>query len=174
MTTTKSKHGETARRIYAVLHRNPDLTCNEIAERLPDLTTAAVSCALHKMKKNGSIEVRGRKHNGNTGLGAKSARTYHVKYKTAKVKTAKVKTPKAAPRVTEPKPEIEVMMLRHLGNISSVLIELNDNNKALIDLLKDTVEDLANTKEQLETTEVRLQLALARRNWWDALKERFA
>lgn len=186
-----TKRGETARRIYAVLKREPDLTAAEIKERLPNMTHAAVSCALHKMKKNGVVEVRKRKviRNSKYGSGPKTADSYHVKYKTGALppapktkrvqrlspvveaqattmvkakpvwtKPAKVAEPKVAPQ-----PEREVIMMRYLTDIYKSMNSLAEQQEALIGLLKDTLVDLAETKEELDRER-------ERRNWWDKLK----
>lgn len=170
MGTVKTKRGETARRIFAVLKCNPDLTVAEIMGHLPDLTRSAVGCALHKMQKNGSVEVRGRKTVRDTGgPGPKTAPTYHVKYKSGTI----IK-PKPKPKVEAPKPQIdrakeyEAAYREEFERHGETHRELRDAlamHEEALRLLLDTMVDLAETKHEL---------AQAQRNWWDKFKGWFA
>lgn len=188
-----TKRGDTARRIYAVLKRNPGLTRAEVAAYMPDLTPNAVACMLSKMKKDGSVEARGRKMlRPDATVGAKTAPTYHVKYKSGAVPTKpKVKPKPKAPKVRrvspvvhaqaawsvadiKPEPEgpktpvaeREVLVLRHLTDIYEALNLMTDQQDALIAILKDTLL-------QLNATERELDRERQRRNWWDKIKEMF-
>jgi hypothetical protein len=185
MDTNKTTRGETARRIYAVLHRNPDLTSAEIMERLPDLTPSALNCALHKMKKRGAVEVRGRKAINNPGKGPKTAYTYGVKYKSGAVPKSKPKkaaTPKVeAPKVEVPKVDIELvrvlsagkskkpepktdeLVLQHLADIYKSMHFMAEQHDKLIRVLDDTLTQLRETEEALAEE-------MERRNWWDRVK----
>jgi hypothetical protein len=147
---TKSARGETARRIYTVLHRNPDLTAEELCGWLPDLTVAAIRSALSKMEKRGAVAVRGVKSTRSNGCG-RHANVYHVKYKSGAVQAAKPK--KVAPPKKAPTPEVKAPK--------------PSREAELIGILRDTLIDLAETKQALEA-------AQARRNWWDAVKGWFA
>ena len=64
-----------------------------------------------------------------------------------------------------PKTEREVLTLRHLADIYKSLHQLAEQQDALIAVLKDTLIDLAETKEELEQE---------RRIWWDKFKGWFA
>jgi len=66
---------------------------------------------------------------------------------------------------TTPTAEREVLVLRHLGDIYKALNLMTEQQEALIAVLKDTLTDLAETKEELEQE---------RRNWWDKVKGWFA
>lgn len=187
MSVKRTPKGETARRIYSVLKRNPDLTAYEVHKHLPDLTYAAVCCAITSMQKQGTVESRGKRmilREG--GKNPHPCNTYHVKYKSrakaepkrklktqvkpvVKQVTPKVEKPKTVPMVT-----LSDDLLRHLGNISKTLQDLNhnnhqiiSNNKQLLDLLSGTLEDLAETKRDLHE-------AQTQRGWWTKTKEWFA
>jgi hypothetical protein len=196
MTTNRTEKGETARRIYAALHRNPGLTSAEIAERLPDLTPVAVQCALHKMKKRGAVEVRGRKVVRETVTsGSKSAPTYHVKYKSGAITPPKPKPkPKkaAAPKVKVPKvkvlgtveaPKVDAELVRVLSAGKSkksepktdelVLQHLADIYKSMHFMAEQhdkLIQILDDTLAQLRETEEALAEEMERRNWWDRVK----
>lgn len=195
MTIIGAAKGETARRIYAVLHRNPDLTTAEIAERLPDLTPSALNCALHKMKKRGAVEVRGRKAITNPGKGPKTAYTYGVKYKSGAITPPKPKPkPKkaAAPKVEAPKvkvlgtveaPKVDAELVRVLSAGKSkksepktdelVLQHLADIYKSMHFMAEQhdkLIQILDDTLAQLRETEEALAEELERRNWWDRVK----
>lgn len=190
-----TKRGDTARRIYAVLKRNPGLTRAEVAAYMPDLTPNAVACMMSKMKKEGAVEVRGRKMiRPDATAGSKTAPIYHVKYNSRpkpqpkpKLKQnppAKVLRPVQTPAVHAPaawsvadiKPEPEgpktpvaereVLVLRHLTDIYEAMNLMTDQQDALIAILKDTLL-------QLNATERELDRERQRRNWWDKVKELF-
>ncbi len=190
-----TKRGETARRIYAVLKRNPGLTRAEVATHLPDLTPNAVACMISKMKKDGSVELRGRKMlRPDATAGAKTAPTYHVKYKSGAVPPKPKAKPKKVRRVVEapkpvvntkpawsvadikpepegpktPKAEREVLVLRHLTDIYKSMSIMTNQQDALIAILKDTLLQLDATERALER-----ERSWARRNWWDKIKEMF-
>ena len=196
MTIIGAAKGETARRIYAVLHRNPDLTSAEIMERLPDLTPAAISSALYKMKKRGAVETRGTKRLPREGTGRKTTPLYHVKYKSGaitppkpkskpkKVKAPKVEAPKVeAPKVEAPKVDAELVRVLSAGKskqpepmppVSNRFVEAYER---LAMLHSETLLELNETKEQLAQAQNELMLAdkaiAERRSWWDKLKDWF-
>lgn len=194
MTIIGAAKGETARRIYAVLHRNPDLTSAEIAERLPDLTPAAISSALYKMKKRGAVEVRGNKRLPREGKGRKTTPLYHVKYKSnavPKPKPKKVKAPKVeAPKVkvlgTVEVPKVDAELVRVLSAGKSkqpepmppVSSRFTEAYERLAMLHSETLLELNETKEQLAHTQNELMLAdKAIENhscWWCSLKKVFS
>ena len=94
----RTKKGETARLIYKLLHRNPDMTTPEIAAQLPHLSPSGVQTMVSRMHLRGEIESRGKK----TCIAPSGKRytysTYHVKYKT---RSAPKYEPKPKPK---PKP----------------------------------------------------------------------
>ncbi len=190
MVTTRRKKGETAQRIYKLLHRNPDLTTNEICKHLSDVPPGTVQITVSRMRRKGQIEARGTKTERTPAGKMVPYNTYHVKYNSRPRPTVKPKVrpiPKVeAPKVVAPppmanvapiKPEPEgpvtpvaareVVMLRHLGDIYKALHTLTEQQDALIGVLKDTLADLAETKDELEQER-------QRRNWWDKLKGLFA
>jgi predicted transcriptional regulator len=175
MTIIGAAKGETARRIYAVLHRNPDLTSAEIATHLSDLTPAAVQSALHKMKKRGAVEVRGSKVVRPTATkGPKTAPTYHVKYKSGAVTPPKQKPkPKKveAPKVEAPKVEAPKKVEYALSDYA----KLAEAYKSLAVMYRDTVYELADVRNQLMFTQRALadKVIAERRSWWDKLKDWF-
>lgn len=203
MTIIGAAKGETARRIYAVLHRNPDLTSAEIMERLPDLTSAAVHSALYKMKKRGAVEVRGTRHVPREGKGRKTAPVYHVKYKSNAVLKPKKKAPERvrAPRVhwvdLQPKSKkVEVLGTVEVPKVDAELVRALSAGKSkqpepmppvsnrfveayerLAMLHSETLLELNETKEQLAQVQNELMLAdkaiAERRSWWDKLKDWF-
>ncbi len=154
MNRVKTKKGETIRRVYAILHRNSGMTSMEVAALMPDLTIIAVQCALHKMKMQGAVEVRGKRQLLNPKGRNASYDVYHVKYKSGAIHKPKGKSvpeAKIAPPMT-----------------ASEAAKLIAHNKYLSQLLKDALEDVAEKEKQLEA-------AMRRRlNWWDAVKEWFA
>lgn len=210
MATTKAKPGETTDRIYKLLHRNPNLTTNEIAACLPDISPAAVQVAVSRMCQRGEIERRGRKVKLTSAGKRFPFHTYHVKYNSRlkpqpKKKRAKVPRvveapkpqpaapselqkliddwieepvapPMEPPKVARAKPEPEgpttpiaereVLVLRHLTDIYKALSLMTEQQDALIEVLKGTLADLAETKEELDRER-------QRRNWWDRLKDLF-
>jgi hypothetical protein len=121
------------------------------------------------MKRNGAVEVRSRKavRDYGVGVGPKTADTYHVKYKTGTVSKAqaKPKVKNQEPRII-PKPETEVLVLRHLADLYRGMSLIIDQQDALIEVLKGTLADLAETKDELEQER-------QRRNWWDKVKGLF-
>ena len=179
MDTNKTARGETARRIYAVLHRNPDLTSAEIMERLPDLTPAAISSALYKMKKRGAVEVRGNKRLSREGSGRKTTPLYHVKYKSNAVPKPKkvkvlgtVKAPKvdaelvrvlSAGKSKKPEPKTDELVLQHLADIYKSMHFMAEQHDKLIQILDDTLTQLRDAEEALAEE-------MERRNWWDRVK----
>lgn len=191
METTKTKRGETATRIYKLLHRNPDLTTNEIAAQLPDVSPSMVQVTVSRMSKQGRLESRGRKVEVGPNGRNNSHKTYHVKYgsrpvvekpkpkvrRTPIVEAPKVVNtqPKWTPPVAKPEPqppatpvaEREVLALRHLADIYKAMSLMTEQQDALIEVLKGTLSDLAETKEALDRER-------QRRNWWDKLKDLFS
>ena len=211
MTTTRAKRGETADRIYKLLHRNPNLTTNEIASHLPDVSSATVQVTVSRMCQRGEIERRGRKVERTPSGKLVPFHTYHVKYNSRpkpqpKKKRAKVPRvveapkpqpaasnelqkliddwieepvvpPMEPPKVARAKPEPEgpttpiaereVLVLRHLTDIYKALSLMTEQQDALIEVLKGTLADLAETKEELDRER-------QRRNWWDRLKDLFS
>lgn len=183
MTIIGAAKGETARRIYAVLHRNPDLTSAEIMERLPDLTSAAVQSALYKMKKRGAIETRGTKRLSREGKGRKTTPLYHVKYKSGAVPKPKPKKVEVLGTVEAPKVDAELVRVLSAGKskqiepmppVSNRFVEAY---KRLAMLHSETLLELNETKEQLAQVQNELMLAgkatAERRSWWDKLKDWF-
>lgn len=190
MVTTKAKRGETATRIYKLLHRNPDLTTNEIASHLPDVSPGMVQVTVSRMCQRGELERRGKKNEvGPTGR-VIPHNTYHVKYKSRPRPQPKKKTkvlraveapkvvgtqqPPWQPPVAKPEPEgpktpvaeREVLIMRHLTDIYKAMHLMTDQQDALIEVLKGTLADLAETKDELDRER-------QRRNWWDKLKGLF-
>lgn len=105
MTTTRAKRGETVDRIYKLLHRNPNLTTNEIASHLPDVSSATVQVTVSRMCQRGEIERRGRKVERTPSGKLVPYHTYHVKYNSRPKPQPKKKRAKV-PRVVEaPKPQ---------------------------------------------------------------------
>ena len=192
MVTTKAKRGETATRIYKLLHRNPDLTTNEIASHLPDVSPGMVQVTVSRMCQRGELERRGKKNEvGPTGRVVPHS-TYHVKYKSRPrpqpKKKTKVLRAVEAPKVVRPAPgmppqvvrakpepegpttptaEREVLVLRHLTDIYKAMNLMTEQQDALIQVLKVTLADLAETKDELDRER-------QRRNWWDKLKDLFS
>lgn len=192
MVTTKAKKGETAARIYKLLHRNPDLTTNEIASHLPGVSSATVQVTVSRMCQRGELERRGKKpETGPTGRMIQHS-TYHVKYNSRpkpqpKLKLKKqppvVEAPKVVgtqqppwqPPVAKPEPEgpttpmaeREVLVLRHLTDIYKAMNLMTEQQDALIQVLNVTLADLAETKDELDRER-------QRRNWWDKLKDLFS
>lgn len=221
MTTTRAKRGETADRIYKLLHRNPDLTTNEIASLLPGVSSTVVQLTVSRMRQRGEIERRGRKVEQTPSGKLVPYHTYHVKYNSRpkpKPKKKRAKVPRVveapkpqptvsgalqkliddwieepvappveAPKVVRPAPQMppqverakpepggpttpvaerEVLALRHLSDIYKTLNFMADQQEALIEVFKDTLTDLAKTKEELDRER-------QRRNWWDRLKDLF-
>jgi len=68
---------------------------------------------------------------------------------------------------TTPIAEREVLIMRHLADIYRAMNLMTDQQEALIEVLKGTLMDLAETKEELEQER-------QRRNWWDKVKGLFA
>ena len=209
MVTTRARKGETAQRIYKLLHRNPDLTTNEIASQLPDVSPGMVQVTVSRMCQRGELERRGKKNEvGPTGRVVPHS-TYHVKYKSRprpqpkKPKLKLKKQPQPAintevqkildewasewdapdvvdtqpvwnPSVAKPEPEgpttpmaeREVLIMRHLTDIYKAMHLMTDQQDALIEVLKGTLADLAETKDELDRER-------QRRNWWDKLKGLF-
>ena len=190
----RTKNGDTARRIYKLLHRNPDLTTLEVAAQLPYLTQAAVQTMISRMHKRGEIESRGKKMQLGPNGRWRSYSTYHVKYKARSA--PEVEVPKAAwsaadirpepegsvipvaeckvmPVISEPEgpvtpvAEREVLVLRHLTDIYKAMALMTEQQDTLIEVLKGTLMDLAETKDELERER-------QRRNWWDKVKGLFA
>lgn len=193
MARKQTKRGETTSRIYKLLHRNPDMTTNEVAAHLPDATMSMVQTSISRMFQRGQIGSRGKKYEmGPTGR-MTPHKTYHVKYNyqpAAKPKqkpkvrsTPIVAAPKPVvdtqpvwqPPVAKPEPEgpktpkaeREVLVLRHIADIYKAMNLMTDQQDALIEVLKGTLADLAETKEELDRER-------QRRNWWDKLKGLFS
>lgn len=190
MLMKRRKKGETAQRIYKLLHRNPDLTTNEIRQHLPDLSSETVQVTISRMRKKGQIEERGKKTQLSPSGVARQYNTYHVKYKSRprlkvepksqpapKVEAPKVVTPSPMANVAPIKPEPEgpvtpvaereVLVLRHLTDIYKTLNLMAEQQEALIAVLKDTLTDLAETKRELEE-------AQKARSFWGTIKGWFA
>lgn len=185
MVTTKAKKGGTAQRIYNLLRRNPDLTTNEIAQHLPDVSPGMVQVTVSRMRQRGEIGVRGKKfETGSTGKSVPH-NTYYAK-RNVKKKPALTLKKQPAPKPvvatqptwnpapikpepegpTTPMAEREVLVLRHLTDIYKSLSIMTEQQEALIEVLKGTLADLAETKDELEQER-------QRRNWWDKVKELF-
>lgn len=191
MAKKQTKRGETTARIYKLLHRNPDMTTNEIAAYLPDATPSMVQTSVSRMFQRGQIGSRGKKSELCPSGRLVSHKTYHVKYNyQPEVKSKPKQKPKVrrAPIVEAPKPvvaappptpkvepegpktpkaEREVLVLRHIADIYKALSLMTDQQDALIEVLKGTLADLAETKEELERER-------QRRNWWDKFKGLFS
>jgi hypothetical protein len=169
---TKSARGETARNIYAILHRKPDQTAEELQKHLPHLTIAAIRSALSKMEKRGAVAVRGVKSTRSNGCG-RHAHVYHVKYKSGAVPAAKPKkvTPKAQPKPKrDMAAEYEAVYRQEFERHGDTLAELQKATAAhqrTVELLIEALDDLAETRQALEA-------AQTRRNWWDAVKGWFS
>lgn len=209
----RTKKGETARLIYKLLHRNPDMTTPEIAAQMPHLTPSGVQTMVSRMHSRGEIESRGKKTTISPSGKRYTYSTYHVKYKTRsapkyepklrpkpKTKPAPANVqefiddwieepaapPVEAPKVEAPKPawkplpvipepegpttpiaEREVLIMRHLADIYRAMNLMTDQQEALIDVLKGTLIDLAETKQELEE-------AQKARGFWGTIKGWFA
>lgn len=175
MQTTKRKVGKTNQRIYNLLRSNPDMTTNEIKAHMPDLNPGTVQVAVSRMYYRGELGSRSRKLEASPTGRMTAHNTYHVKYKAYPApkpqKVKKTRTPKVeAPKVVgtpqpawqpegsmTPTAEHEVLVLRHLGDIYKAMNTLAEQQDALIEVLKGTLVDLAETKAELE--EERL-------GWW--------
>jgi len=93
------------------------------------------------------------------------------------VEAPKVVTPHPMANVLPIKPELEgpvtptaereVLVLRHLSDIYKALNLLAEQQEALIEVLKGTLADLSETKEELDRER-------QRRNWWDKIKGLFS
>lgn len=186
MTTTKRKKGETAERIYKLLHRNPDLTTSEISEHLSDLPTKTVHLAVSRMRQRGEIDSRGGKVRFLDSGRRHTSRTYHVKYNVKPKPRPKTK-PKVKPPLllnveapkdrmrsgpvvaspTTPVAEREVLMVRRLDAVSESLRQLSEQNELMVDILRGTLDQLVETQKQLDKAETR-------RNWWDVFKGWFS
>jgi hypothetical protein len=156
---------------------NPDLTAYEIHKHLPDITYAAVTCAITSLQKKGAVESRGKRmimREG--GKNPHPCNTYHVKYKTqakaepkrklkTQVKPVVKQVQVAAPNQTERNIET---IARILENMNSSYRTVADNNEKLIALLTDTLDDLAETKRALHEAQ------MMHRGWWAKTKEWFA
>ena len=185
---TRTKKGETANRIHKLLRRSPNLTTKEIKLHLPDLSTMAVQSMVSRMYRDGILDSRGRKPEVGDSGKTVSQKTYYVKYKSRsqpgpeveapEVEAPKVEAPKVkAPRAIEPDPEPEILpppraerevvMLRHLADIYKALNQLAEQQDALLAVLKGTLKDLFETKEELDRER-------QRRNWWDKIKGLFS
>lgn len=202
MLTKKRKRSETAQRVYTLLKNNPDLTTNEICRRLSDLSGSAVQTAISRMFISGELESRGKEYLPSADGKMLPHKTYHVKYKVrpsrnstkpkkpSKQPAPKVMQPKLVvdtqpvwnPAQTKPEPEgpttptaeREVLVLRHLSDIYKALNLMTEQQDALIEVFKGTLADLAETKNELEMTQLRLEAEQGRRNWWDAVKGWFS
>jgi hypothetical protein len=200
----RTKKGETARLIYKLLHRNPDMTTPEIAAQLPHLSPSGVQTMVSRMHLRGELESRGKKTSISPSGKRYTYSTYHVKYKTRSAPKYEPKPkPKpvpayvqklvddwieepAAPPVEAPKPvtnltqitpepegpttpiaEREVLIMRHLADIYKAMNLMTDQQEALIDVLKGTLIDLAETKQELEE-------AQKARGFWGTIKGWFA
>ena len=187
---TKRKVGETTGLIYRVLRRNPGLTTGEIASLLPELDAAKVQVAISRMRSRGEVEVRGKKEVVTPSGRVAPYNSYHVKYKVrhkpkpslrrVKMSTAqsapKVEAPVVeAPKVVRPAPENsvapvaerEVLVLRHLSDIYKAMNTMTEQQDQLIQVLKGTLADLAETKEELDAVR-------EARGFWATVKGWFA
>ena len=61
-----------------------------------------------------------------------------------------------------------------MSDIYKALNLMTEQQDALIEVFKGTLADLAETKNELEMTQLRLEAEQARRNWWDAVKGWFS
>ena len=105
------------------------------------------------------------------------------KVQAPKVEAPKVEAPKVVgtqqppwqPPVAKPEPEgpktpraeREVVVHRHLADIYKALNQLTEQQDALLAVLKGTLKDLFETKEELDRER-------QRRNWWDKIKGLFS
>jgi len=120
----KAKKGENVERIYRLLRRNPNLTSNEIASHLPDLSVKSVQSTVSRMFHEGALGSRFRRPergpmgrvvshktyyaNYNPGLATTASSEPKVKAKAPKPEAPKVEAPKPeAPKVEAPKPVVE-------------------------------------------------------------------
>lgn len=174
MSVKRTPKGETTRRIYSVLKRNPDLTAYEVHKHLPDLTYAAVCCAITAMQKKGTVASRGARTIQREGKQPHKCNTYHVKYKAeAKAEPKRKLKTQVKPVVKQVKPkrdmaaEYEALYREQFERHGNTLEQLHNTRAAYertVELLIETLDDLAETKQALED----------RRNWWDAVKGWFA
>lgn len=161
MTTKLSKTNEL---VLKTIRKNPDIATSELKPLLPELTASKVHNAVSYLKIMGLIRVSGRRTILTSAGYPYTHATYTAKY-----------TRRPAPEAPEVKdaPEVQVsedrdvVLLRHLTDIYKALSTMTEQQDALIEVLKGTLLDLAETKQQLDE-------AQARRNWWDAVKEWFA
>lgn len=167
---TMSARGETARRIYNVLARYPDLTAAEIQQHIPELSLGAIGSALHKMRIRKAVEVHSKKPRPEHFGSGRQAYVYRLAYDPKTIARLKTQTEP----VVKPVSEVDAAVLRHLTDIYKALTQMTDQQEALVGILKDTLIDLAETKDALEGAYADLEEAEARRNWWDAVKEWFA
>jgi hypothetical protein len=194
-TKKRKKRSETAQRIFSLLKSNPDLTTHEIMKALPEITPKAIQTAVSRMYLNGELGSRCKKPVPTAEGYTVSHRAYHVKYnmraswspdkkpkpvvaaQPAPVEAPKVVTPHPMANVLPIKPELEgpvtptaereVLVLRHLSDIYKALNLLAEQQEALIEVLKGTLADLSETKEELDRER-------QRRNWWDKIKGLFS
>ncbi len=171
-----TKRGDTARRIYAVLKRNPGLTRAEVAAYMPDLTPNAVACMISKMKREGAVEVRGRKMiRPDATVGSKTAPTYHVKYKSGavptkpKVKRKAKKTKKAHVEATWSVADIKHETPKGVNIVTETIIphvdaKLQAAYERLAMLHTETMAELAEEKKKV----------LLCNSWWCRMKRKFA
>lgn len=168
-----TKRGETARRIYAVLKRNPGLARAEVAAYMPDLTPNAVACMISKMKKDGSVELRGRKMlRPDATVGAKTAPTYHVKYKSGAVPPkpkAKRKAKKVHAQATWSVADIKHEKPKGVNIVTETIIphvdaKLQAAYERLAMLHTETMAELAEEKKKVHLCD----------SWWCRMKRKFA
>ena len=194
-TKKRRKRSYTAQRIFTLLKNNPGLTTHEIMKAIPELTPSTIQSTVSRMFLNGELESRGKKPVPTADGFTVSHRAYHVKYnvrpswkaskKPAPVVAAQPE-PVEVPEVAAPSPmanvlpirpepegpvtptaEREVLVLRHLSDIYKALNLLAEQQESLIEVLKGTLADLSETKEELEQER-------QRRNWWDKIKGLFS
>ena len=161
------KLSKTCELVLNAIRKNPDIATFELKPLLPELTSSQVHNAVSYLKLIGLIRVSGRR----TILTSAGYPYTHATY-TAKYTRRPAPEAPEAPEVKDA-PEVQVsedrdvVLLRHLTDIYKALSIMTEQQDALIEVLKGTLLDLAETKQQLDE-------AQARRNWWDAVKEWFA
>ena len=186
----RSKRGETRRRIYTLLHRNPGLTCIEVHERLPDLTMPAVQCALNKMVRRKEAASYGKKTIYRDGMRARTCATYNIKYKSGlcntlqqKVEAPKVKALKVeAPKVKALKVEAPKVKAPEVVNTFRPVVAPPSTFEPIppvSDSFRKAYEHLAmiNSETMLELHETKKALAEAEKAhdcWWCRLKKVFS
>lgn len=107
MTRNYYKRGEVARRVYKLLHRNPDLTSKEVAAQMPDVPEQTVYSNISRMAQEGKLASRGAKSEVGPNGYSRTHKTYHVKYNTTPKRKPK---PKPKDRMTSLNPKVKDRM----------------------------------------------------------------